>query len=315
MTRSESTLSSKHTADGVPKILSVDRKGRWLDEGLCCLIDLQVRSHCSIGYRSPKQLVLDAADKGVSMLAITDLDTVDGYRRARKAAQDNGIRLIPAVEITCLDGVAILGYGFDLETPSRLSEYLSRIKNAREDYLEELVPLLQERLTTQISLDDFQSNVHPFAIARTLLEKNDLDGQVTTPEDALRWLLELPLPVDAWTVQPRDAIRMIQEAGGLAVLARPGHHPDGERVLQTLAPCGLDGVEVIYPEQDAAYWLELAARHELLCSAGSGFRGVPGRSEQLGVEVATFPEARWVWETDRIQRLFRDSHEATRPDA
>jgi sulfite oxidase len=79
--------------------------------------DLQSRSTYSDGALAPDEVVARAARAGVEMLALTDHDTVDGVAEAVAAGDLHGIRVVPAVEVTVLDGdrgdLHLLGYGID----------------------------------------------------------------------------------------------------------------------------------------------------------------------------------------------------------
>ena len=63
-------------------------------------IDLHVHSTESDGTFTPEELAVEAKNQGLSAFALTDHDTVDGVKRARKAAEKLGIELIPGVELS-----------------------------------------------------------------------------------------------------------------------------------------------------------------------------------------------------------------------
>src|SRR5690349_3275590 len=86
--------------------------------------DLQSHSTCSDGTLPPRGVVARAAQAGVKLLALTDHDTVEGVDEALEAATEHGIELVPAIELSSLDGnqedLHVLGYGLDHRDPALL---------------------------------------------------------------------------------------------------------------------------------------------------------------------------------------------------
>src|SRR6185295_2906464 len=79
--------------------------------------DLQSHSTCSDGALAPRAVVAAAAAAGVELLALSDHDTVDGIDEALEAAAAHGLGLVPAAELSAIDGeredLHVLGYGLD----------------------------------------------------------------------------------------------------------------------------------------------------------------------------------------------------------
>src|SRR3954463_6286224 len=79
--------------------------------------DLQSHSTCSDGALAPRAVVAAAAAAGVELLALSDHDTVDGVDEALEAASALGLGLVPAAELSAIDGeredLHVLGYGLD----------------------------------------------------------------------------------------------------------------------------------------------------------------------------------------------------------
>lgn len=269
--------------------------------GVFTLIDMQVRTNCSTGFFTPRQIIERAARRGIETIAFTDTDTIDGFRRGRMAAEEHGVKLVPAVELDCMGGLAVLGYGFQWETPNRLTEFLANRKTARENFLEEILPFLEEYLGSELTLDDFNA-YHPYAIARIVAEKREPENLLDEVEKTYRWLQQLPIAVDESSLQPRDAIRLIHDAGGLAVFARPDSSPEGRDVFRMLVPCGLDGVDVLFPGQDVQYWSEQARQAGLLANAGTCFRALPGETDEpFGVPGPFADDLKWIWHNEALQ--------------
>ncbi len=110
------------------------------------MLDLQSHSTFSDGELPPAQVVATAVDQGVTTLALTDHDGIDGVAEASRAAVDAGIALVPATEISCvhgsLDDMHMLGYWVDT---TAIAPAMRRAQRERIGRAEEIV----ERLNAQ----------------------------------------------------------------------------------------------------------------------------------------------------------------------
>ena len=87
------------------------------------MIDLHTHTTASDGRDTPAELVARASAAGVSVLAVTDHDTVAGCEAASTAAAAAGIAFVDGIEITALRAggdVHVLGYFFDRHSPALL---------------------------------------------------------------------------------------------------------------------------------------------------------------------------------------------------
>src|SRR5437588_5781356 len=109
--------------------------------------DLQSHSRHSDGALSPAEVVAAAAAAGVELMALSDHDNVDGVPEAAQAASGAGIRLVPAVEITAIDGkyadLHILGYLVDPHD-EQLLERLASYRGQREGRADKIVARIRE---------------------------------------------------------------------------------------------------------------------------------------------------------------------------
>lgn len=228
-------------------------------------------------------------------MALTDHDGVAGFPEAQGAASQGapssgtGPRLLCGIEISTNDGeVHILGYGMELSRPC----FVDRVSGLRRSRRER-VSLMVEKLQGKgfaVSLEEVESCCQGVIgrphIADVLCRK----GLAGSRAEAFgRWLAEgRPGYVPSLGPSPEEAIGIIREAGGFAVLAHPDTVADlavvGEWVRK-----GLEGMEAHYPTYPArtvARFAKLAADHGLLLTGGSDYHG-PGTSRDtaLGLEV------------------------------
>jgi 3',5'-nucleoside bisphosphate phosphatase len=245
--------------------------------------DLQSHSTHSDGALAPAEVVERAANAGVTLLALTDHDTVDGVPEALAAARANNIQLTPAVEMSAVhdahEDLHILGYGLD-HTDSTL---LAALHDFRGDRVRRIFAMADRLRELGFALDDAGFKDHE-APGRPHLA----DALLTNPANANRLREEgidgknalfpaylvpgAPGYVRRSRPTVEQAIDVIHAAGGLAVWAHPYWDvADPIPTLLAFAAFGVDGVEAFYPtftaEQTAA--LHRAARERGLLTTGS----------------------------------------------
>lgn len=278
-------------------------------------VDLHCHTTASDGGLSPTELVARAASLGIEVLAITDHDTTQGLAEAYEAALRHQITLVPGVEISTICGreeIHLLGFFVDPENPE-LQSLLSRTRDARKErafrMLERLsnlgLPLEWQRV---LELSGGGSIGRPH-VAATMLEA----GYVRSFDEAFTlWIGRgCPAYVERYKLTPEEAIELVRQSGGVAVLAHPYIYDRNQELkkgldlkhwLPRLREAGLCGIEAYYanyPRRTSRKLLNLAIRHGLLVTGGSDFHGGPLGTGLGGVAV---PWA--VWEgLERKHRL------------
>jgi predicted metal-dependent phosphoesterase TrpH len=251
-------------------------------------IDLHTHTTRSDGVVGPATLVKSAAAVGVRLLAVTDHDTLAGYREVTAAGHvPPGITLVPGVEINAIvtrdlglwEGeLHILGFGMD-PADEAFEATLAAQRRRRRERFEKTVALLRE---LDLSIDDHLFDVSVSdddalgrpTVARALIAA----GYATTVEDAFRRLLGWGMPgyVPRSGLGPVEAIQAIRAAGGLAALAHFSEAPAKIDVVRELAEAGLGGLEVYYRSFDLATVFavgEVAAALDLVPTGGSDYHG------------------------------------------
>lgn len=241
--------------------------------------DLHLHSHFSDGTFPPEELATRARRSGLSALALTDHDTVEGCPRMAAACAAQGLEFIPGTELTAEhlgSEVHILGYYIEV-THRRLLSELARFQRARQNRIREMCARLQAlnvplQAEAVFALARCNSPGRPH-VARSLVNS----GHCRSLDEAFERFLKRDRP--AWVpksrVSARDAIALIHEAGGLAVLAHPAlNHAD--HLIPALAAEGLDGLECFHTkhsEEATRRYLALATQHGLLITGGSDCHG------------------------------------------
>ncbi|MGC4096584.1 MAG: PHP domain-containing protein [Nitrospira sp.] len=257
-------------------------------------IDLHLHTTHSDGSCSTAEVMTFAKQAGLTALAITDHDIVDGIPEATAMGKELGIEVVPGVEISSRLGESelhILGYFLNWTDP-QLAQRLKTLRDSRHLRNPKIVQRLNE-LGIPITYEEVRAlagteSVGRPHIARLLMEKKF----VTSAKEAFDRYLATGRPafVDRELPEPAEAVRWIREAGGVPVLAHPTWvrtSADGLRVLvRDLKAAGLGGMEVHYsthtPSQTTEY-LDLAKQCDLLVTGGSDFHGVTKPDIEVGI--------------------------------
>jgi 3',5'-nucleoside bisphosphate phosphatase len=245
--------------------------------------DLQSHSLYSDGALEPREVVAAARQAGVELLAVSDHDTVDGVQVAADAADELGLRLVTAVEISSVDraqqDLHVLGYLID-HHDSTLREQLSGWRADREQRADAMGDALRE-LGYELDSSEIERRK---AQGKPIGRPHLADAVVRHPANAQRLRTEGLDERSAFLVaylidgapafRPRtkptvaEAIEAVHAAGGVAVWAHPFWDVDDPGdVLETIdrfRGWGLDGVECFYATHTREQ-TELIADH---CAAG-----------------------------------------------
>lgn len=259
--------------------------------------DLHTHTKASDGTCDPAENVRLAKEAGLAAVAITDHDTVAGVPAARKVAEEFGIEVIPGIEVSSVgrgQDIHVLGYFVPYEDEA-FQERLVSLRETRHERNQLLIARLQE-LGIPITLENVyrrkqgtDKNMGRPHIAEELIEL----GVVASIDEAFAKYLgkEGAAYVNPPRITPQQAISLIKDAGGAAVLAHPGLY-DADDLVEELIAFGLDGIEVNHPDNDPdqrARYTSWANEHGLVITGGSDFHGWRGEEPfhaMLGTHTA-----------------------------
>lgn len=242
--------------------------------------DLHLHTTFSDGTYSPEELVNQAKQHELAAIALTDHDTVEGCARMKAACESAGIEFIPASELTAeMDGIELhlIGYFLDVECPRLLKE-MARFQQVRQDRIREIVARLNQ-LDVPLEEQDVwaiakcKSPGRPH-VARALIARK-LCGSL---DEAFERFLKKGKPgwVPKCRISAAEAIELVHEAGGLAVLAHPGL-ARSEEAIMPLVELGLDGLECFHTRHSPSmseYYVTVAEQNGLLVTGGSDCHGM-----------------------------------------
>jgi 3',5'-nucleoside bisphosphate phosphatase len=267
-------------------------------------VDLHTHSTASDGLSSPSDVVAAARAASLAAIALTDHDTLEGVPEACAAGERLGVRVIAGVELSAHEGDRELHVlGLHLTRVSTLEDRLVALRATRRARAAQIVEKLRG-LGFPIDLDAVWQEAGAGAVgrphvARVLIAKgwakdhrDAFDRLIGSGKPAYVPKQRLPLP---------EAVMMVREAGGLAIIAHPG--PDGSRArLETFKRIGFDGVEVRHPShtaEDIARLGTLAEYLDMVPSGGSDWHGASEGPRTLGNMRVPFA---WLERQDALVR-------------
>jgi predicted metal-dependent phosphoesterase TrpH len=219
--------------------------------------DLHMHSTASDGSYTPEELMKKCAEAGLTLVSLTDHDTTQGIAPAKRAAEELGMKFINGIELSSrAEGkhVDILGYGIDPDY-GPLQEALTFQQNMR---VERMVKMLEKCNDEGMAISFEEVKVYAKGdtlsrphVAKVMVEK----GYSSNVKEAFRKYLADGKPCyvpKEKEMTPAEAIELIHEAGGLAIVAHPVFYSLDDEIFKWLVSGDLDGVEVYHRDHDKA---------------------------------------------------------------
>jgi 3',5'-nucleoside bisphosphate phosphatase len=224
-------------------------------------IDLQIHSDFSDGTLTPDEIMALCKNEGIKIASITDHDTVAHVEASRKAGEMYGIKTVSGTELSTVHKgkeVHLLGYDFD-HTNQELMNMTNKLAQSRDTRAEGMIKRLH-KAGWAVSLDDVKEKANgPIGrphVARAVLEHEENQERLQTEKlvnmsDFIVNYLEPGKPgyVERFKLTTDEAIRILHEAGGVAVLSHPGWTFKDQLneiadILEEYRKIGVDGAEV-----------------------------------------------------------------------
>lgn len=250
--------------------------------------DIHCHTTCSDGSDEPLAVLRLAKEVGLDGLSITDHDTIDAYTpELFKAAEKLGIRLLTGIELSSELNeipVHVLGYGFDINSPS-LKAFLLEMQERRRERNRSILKKLADRkmFIAEEELKGHKAAGRPH-IAQLMVDK----GYVHSIREAFEFYLR---DVPGFRAAPRVVIEEIHKAKGKAVLAHP-HFYKKKSFMRHLLEAPFDGIECYYallPKGQELPMLKIAEERKLIPTGGSDYHGAIKPHIPLGCSWVTEP--------------------------
>lgn len=257
------------------------------------MIDLHTHTNFSDGTDTPAQLINKAMANGITTLAITDHDSIEGWEEAKMALRP-GLSLVLGAEISCqtVDGISvhILGLLFDPNF-NQLMQTLEQTRENRYSRMERIIKRINEA-GIEITMSDVLEQLADGAtlgrphLADALVKK----GVVKNRDEAFTQMLHnnSKYYIPHYSPLPEEAIKLIKQAGGVAVIAHPMASHRGRvissQTFGSIINSGLDGIEVEHRDHtpdEKKELMNLAIEFDLAMTGSSDYHG-NGKLNVLG---------------------------------
>lgn len=244
-------------------------------------IDLHIHTTASDGSYTPEEVVEHAKELGLTGIAITDHDTMDGVEAAMQRGRELEVEVVPGIELnTDYQDIEVhmLGYYLDYKAPAFQAE-LVHLREARVNRMREMVQKLNDQ-GVKISYDRVREIAGEGSIGRPHLAKAIIEAGYAKDWDQVFTRMigrGSSAYVPRTKLTPPEAVKLILQFGGVPVLAHPGLNGLDGMILE-LVRAGLLGIEVYHydhAEPDIKHYKKIAEKYKLLITGGSDCHG-PG---------------------------------------
>ncbi len=253
------------------------------------LADLHTHTRCSDGALTPEELLARAKQVGISVLSVTDHDSIDGVEEACRIGKSIGVNVLPGIEMTVTLNqreIHILGYCFD---PSHftLRSCLELFRDQRLQRAERMVKKLNN-MNVPVKMETVLDCAGKAVVCRPHIAEALVNQKFVSSYSEVfqRYIGDWAPAYERMPEFPLEkAIEVIEDAGGLSFLAHPGCSIN-EKELLSIIKSGIDGIETIHPShttEKQRYYRGIVNEYYLLESGGSDFHGgMRGDDKNLG---------------------------------
>lgn len=271
-------------------------------------IDLHMHSNYSDdGEFSPQKIAELCLEKGVKYFAIADHNSTKGVAEAKEYCDDKDITIIPAIELDCtIDGVNLHLLGYNVDYKSDDFERIEENIIAQEQVAsKERMRLVRELgINFEDSVIDSLSkngvvNGEMIAEAAMLFDKNKenkllkpyYEGGLRSDNPYVNFYWDYcsqgkPAYVEVKFISLQEAIKVVEDNGGVLVLAHPGNNvKENKDLLEKIIKAGVKGLEVYssyHNEKQTAFYKDFAINNNLIMTCGSDFHGKTKPSISIG---------------------------------
>lgn len=257
------------------------------------MIDLHTHTTASDGQYTPEELVYKAAEKNISVLAITDHDTISGLEEGAEACRKTGITFVPGIEINIQRPNCefhLLGLGLNLNGISEsLNKLLKGLIESRHERNEFIVSKMRSS-GIKTTVEEIQAEFPDQVLGRPhfaswLTNHNYVKNRQAAFDKFLA--RDRPWYVERTGADLDEAVKAIYDSGGVPVIAHPLSlylsWSKIEPVLADFFERGVKGMECFHPGARVTECLrlqEIARKLGFFVTAGSDFHGEKVRSDR-----------------------------------
>ena len=271
-------------------------------------IDLHMHSYYSDdGEFEPKQLIDLCLEKNIKYFSIADHNSVRGIKEAKEYCVGKNINIIPAIELDCTFNeinLHVLGYGIDYDKTVfydiedniiKQEQFASkkRMKLVKElgiDFSDEVINSLSRNgvvngeMIAEAAMEFDKNHENPL-----LMPYYENGSRSDNPYVNFYWdycAQGKAAYAEVSFISLQEAISIIEESGGIPILAHPGNNiKESINLLEQIISCGIKGIEVYssyHSKEQVEFYKKFSLKHKLLLTCGSDFHGKTKPSIVIG---------------------------------
>ena len=271
-------------------------------------IDLHMHSYYSDdGEFEPKQLIDLCLEKNIKYFSIADHNSVRGIKEAKEYCVGKNINIIPAIELDCTFNeinLHVLGYGIDYDKTVfydiedniiKQEQFASkkRMKLVKElgiDFSDEVINSLSRNgvvngeMIAEAAMEFDKNHENPL-----LMPYYENGSRSDNPYVNFYWdycAQGKAAYAEVSFISLQEAINIIEESGGIPILAHPGNNiKENINLLEQIISCGIKGIEVYssyHSKEQVEFYKKFSLKHKLLLTCGSDFHGKTKPSIVIG---------------------------------
>lgn len=271
-------------------------------------IDLHMHSYYSDdGEFEPKQLIDLCLEKNIKYFSIADHNSVRGIKEAKEYCVGKNINIIPAIELDCTFNeinLHVLGHGIDCDKTVfydiedniiKQEQFASkkRMKLVKElgiDFSDEVINSLSRNgvvngeMIAEAAMKFDKNHENPL-----LMPYYENGSRSDNPYVNFYWdycAQGKAAYAEVSFISLQEAINIIEESGGIPILAHPGNNiKENINLLKQIISCGIKGIEVYssyHSKEQVEFYKKFSLKHKLLLTCGSDFHGKTKPSIVIG---------------------------------
>lgn len=271
-------------------------------------IDLHMHSYYSDDWEfEPKQLIDLCLEKNIKYFSIADHNSVRGIKEAKEYCVGKNINIIPAIELDCTFNeinLHVLGYGIDCDKTVfydiedniiKQEQFASkkRMKLVKElgiDFSDEVINSLSRNgvvngeMIAEAAMKFDKNHENPL-----LMPYYENGSRSDNPYVNFYWdycAQGKAAYAEVSFISLQEAINIIEESGGIPILAHPGNNiKENINLLEQIISCGIKGIEVYssyHSREQVEFYKKFSLKHKLLLTCGSDFHGKTKPSIVIG---------------------------------
>lgn len=257
-------------------------------------VDLHTHSNCSDGTLTPTQLLDYALSKGISAIALTDHNNVEGVNEFVDASKGKNIIAIRGCEFTTDykgQELHLLGLFLDEDKLDLVREHLRKPVIAKEESTKQTI-LNFKNAGYDVDYDEFMEMFNTVVVKNRVHVYNYLHNKGVVGDNKQEAFDTVLKDGGPFYKSPKkldfiETIDFIHSIGAVAVWAHPLFHVNSVKCEEILkAAEKLDGVEVYYTtysDEDTAFMLKMCEKYHLIISGGSDFHGENKPDVQIAI--------------------------------